>query len=685
MWNEDGLAGISDREQRLCFALALWNGRDPILKERLFGLSSAEGSRGESAEEFWWYVDAVPSSAWLSWRYHYPQRAFPYDLLVSENRTRFRGDPPFGLLDTGAFDDDRYWIVEADYAKAGPEDLRIRLRLTNAGPEAATLHVLPTLWFRNTWSQDPQVGRPRITAADGGVLLAEHETLGRMVLEADPGPDGLMPEQLYCENESAHRRPGTPYGKDGIGDHVLFGTPTVSPRRTGTKASFWYRIPVDPGETAELSLRLASAATPAVESSDEVLARRRAEADEFYDEVTPEGTGPDQAMIMRRACATLLWGRQFYHDEVRLTGLDRGGHVRVRDVVPVVDPWAWPWLETWESTLYAVAVAHLDPRFAKDHLALLLGDGWMSPDCRLPAGEQNLAATAAPIQAWAVLQVFRADGSRDHVWLVAMFSRLLLNHSCWFAGTDLAPIGPLTHPSNQVFDRSMSPVPHRYEAYADTSAWPALHCLAMRSLAEILAAHEPGFGDLAGRFTAGVEHFAAELAALELWNDHDGWYYDVVELGKGPSPRIRSLTGLVPVLTPAMIDSTRAGRILDRALDPGDLLSPYGIRSVTEKDLRGTVWLPFHLLVLDALRRLGRERDADDLAGRLLAPWSRGPGGRRPILGDQPWPDLLAFHDDVDPDSGRGIGHSHATGAAGLVAHLIAGGTGMRRCASTEK
>ena len=288
-WGEDGLAGFSDVEQRLCLGLALWNGRDPILKERAFGLTGSQGNHGEDVKEYWWYLDAIPSHAWNRWRYHYPQGPFPYQELIDENGRRNRYEPEYELLDTGAFDDNRYWVVEMHYAKAGPDDLLMAVSVTNAGPDSDTLHVLPTAWFRNTWSWEADGKRPSMAATSDISVGIEHPFLGQLELLADPGPGGARPAVLFCENETNHERlygapPVTPYPKDGINDHVVNGAATVNPDRTGTKCAFWYQVTVAPGQTVQLRLRLRPPQTEAAFSAafDEVLALRKAEADEFY-------------------------------------------------------------------------------------------------------------------------------------------------------------------------------------------------------------------------------------------------------------------------------------------------------------------------------------------------------------------------------------------------------------------
>ena len=330
-WGEDGLAGFCDIEQRLCLSLALWNGRDPILKERAFGLTGPQGNHGEDVKEYWWYLDAIPSHAWNRWRYHYPQGAYPYQDLIDTNARRNRYQPEYELLDTGAFDGDRYWITEVRYAKAGPDDLLMAIELTNKGPEAETIHVLPTAWFRNTWAWDPDPGEPKpaLRASGEASVTIEHPVFGAMELIGAAGPDGSRPQLLFCENETNTARlygaqPVAPYPKDGINDHVVHGAPTVNPERAGTRCAFWYRLTVPAGQTAELRLRLRPAGhaeEPAVALGTgftQVMTERRAEADEFYAELTPASASTDEALVLRQACAGMLWSKQlFYYDVER--------------------------------------------------------------------------------------------------------------------------------------------------------------------------------------------------------------------------------------------------------------------------------------------------------------------------------------------------------------------------------
>ena len=566
-WSEDGLAGICDDRQVLCFALALWNGRDPFLKERIFGLSGPEGNHGEDAKEYWWYLDSTPTHSWMRWRYMYPQAEFPYERLRAESRARGRGDPEFELLDTGIFDDGRYWEITADYAKASPEDVLIRISARNAGPETATLDVLPTLWFRNTWSWDPSASRPALDLRDGAIAAA-HPQLGSRVLSASGSP-----EVLFCENETNVARlfgvpARTPYPKDGIGDHVLHGDRTVNPEQTGTKAAYRYRIEVAVGESATIELRLREAPGlgPDFES---VMDARAREADEFYAELTPAGASADEALVLRQAFGGMLWSKQFFHYDVRrwLEGDPAGPqpppqrwsgrnhdwtHLNNRDVISMPDKWEYPWYAAWDLAFHCVALAHVDPEFAKSQLLLLCREWYMHPNGQLPAYEWQFGDVNPPVHAWAALRVHEIAGGEDFDFLERVLHKLLLNFTWWVNRKDsednnlfeggflgLDNIGP--------FDRSVLPV-HGVLEQSDGTAWMAMYCQDLLELALALTEHDHTYEDLATKF---FEHFALIASALNdkgLWNEEDGFYYDVLQLDGFAIPlRARSMVGLLPL------------------------------------------------------------------------------------------------------------------------------------------
>jgi hypothetical protein len=583
-WNEDGLAGICDDRQTLCFSLALWNGQDPILKERIFGLTGNEGNHGEDAKEYWFYLDSTPTHSWMRWRYMYPQAAYPYERLLSENRARGKLDPEFELLDTGIFDDGRYWEITADYAKASPEDLLIRITVRNAGPDAAALEVLPTLWFRNTWSWGLDGAKPSIRLEDGA-LVAEHAELGRRVLAASGSP-----EALFCENETNSPRlwgmPGsTPFPKDGIHDHVVHGAATVNPAQVGTKAAFRYRLEVEPGGTVTIELRLAEQQASLDGEFEQVVATRAAEADEFYAELTPPGAGPDEALVLRQALAGMLWSKQFYHYDVQrwLDGDPAGPpppdsrrsgrnhqwtHLNNMDVVSMPDKWEYPWYAAWDLAFHCVALAHVDPEFAKAQLVLLCREWYMHPNGQLPAYEWAFGDVNPPVHAWAALRVYEIAGDRDYDFLERVLHKLLLNFTWWVNRKDaednnlfeggflgLDNIGP--------FDRSALPVGGVLEQ-SDGTAWMAMYCQNLLELALILTEHDTTYEDLATKF---FEHFALIASAMNdkgLWNEGDGFYYDVLHVDGTSIPlRARSIVGLLPLAAVTTLGPETMARLPD--------------------------------------------------------------------------------------------------------------------------
>jgi hypothetical protein len=660
-WNEDGLGGICDDRQVLCFAFAFWNGADPILKERIFGLTGDEGNHGEDAKEYWFYLDSTPTHSWMRWRYLYPQAAFPYERLLAENRARGRDEPEFELLDTGAFDGDRYWEITADYAKAGPEDILIRLTARNAGTEPARLDVLPTLWFRNTWSWGRNTIVPAIVSENGG-LRAELPEFGRMTLSGDGSP-----ELLFCDNESNAERlwgvaAATAFPKDGINDHVVSGAPSVNQLQRGTKAAFRYRLDVAAGGTADIKLRLSSSGAVAGPDFDGVMKAREEEADEYYSELFPAGTPPDEAMIARQALAGMLWSKQFYHYDVerwlegdpafpppppqRLQGRNSDWrHLDNRDVISMPDKWEYPWYAAWDLAFHCVALAHVDPGFAKHQLLLLCREWFMHPNGQLPAYEWAFGDVNPPVHAWAALRVFEIAGDDDHEFLERVFQKLLLNFTWWVnrkdaAGNNIFEGGFLGLDNIGPFDRSSLPLQGRLEQ-SDGTAWMAMFCQNMLELALVLAEHDRTYEDMAIKF---FEHFVLIASALNdkgLWDEEDGFYYDVLRLPNGSSMPLRahSMVGLIPLfavttLGPqtlgrlpeftrlsewfihnkpqamevvqhihheshegwrmlSIVNPDRLRRILARMLDPEEFLSDYGIRALSRYHLEHPLEVDF--------------------------------------------------------------------------------------------
>jgi hypothetical protein len=654
-WNEEGLGGICTLHQELCLALAFWNGRDRMLKERIFGLTNPQGNHGEDAKEYWWFLDATPSHSWLRWRYHYPQGAFPYEDLVAENARRTRLDPEYELLDTGIFDEDRYWVIEATYAKASPTDVLLRLTVENVGPETRTIHVLPTLWFRNTWSWSGAGDKPVIRLEDGE-LAAEHPALGTYRLSAAAGPDGSAPAPLFCENETNEplvfgAEPTTPYPKDGINDHVVTGAATVNPEAAGTKAAWWYVVEVPAGETVELRLRLRSGDTRAGGGWDgadfaRTLAAREREADEFYADLTPEGATVEEAKVLRQACAGMIWSKQYYCYDVRewldgdpgepsppverLSGRNcNWRHFDSEDILSMPDPWEYPWFAAWDLAFHTVVLAHLDPAFAKYQLVLLCREWFMHPNGALPAYEWSFDDVNPPVHALAALRVFEIDGGWDYTFLERIFHKLLVNFTWWVnrvdpEGNNVFEGGFLGLDNISAVDRSHLPAGWELEQ-SDGTAWMALYSVAMLGIALVLVGHDESYEDVTTKF---LEHFASICGAVAktgLWNDEDAYFYDLL---RGPDGqvvpiRVHSLVGLIPLLATAAAPPQTAEQQLRvrkrfadllerRGVDQGDLSGLGFVVTREEDDLRMLA-----MVGPDRLKRvLARVLDE----GRMLGP-----------------------------------------------------------------
>jgi Glycosyl hydrolase family 63 C-terminal domain len=594
-WGEDGLAGFSDIHQQLCLGLALWNGRDAFLKERAFGLTGPQGNHGEDVKEHWWYLDALPSHAWNRWRYHYPQAAFPYDQLRQENARRDRRSPEYEILDTGVFDQDRYWITEVHYAKSDDAtELLMEVTATNAGPDADTLHVLPTAWFRNTWSWENGAPKPAMKLGADGVVDIEHPFLGPLELLADIADDGAVtkavtPTPLFCENETnLHRlygcEPETPYPKDGINDHVVGGAPTVNPEQHGTKCAFWYQLTVQPGATARLRLRLRPKQEKGTNGPfdkkdfDLVVRRRRAEADEFYQALTPAQASADEALVMRQAFAGMLWSKQFYNYDVA-TWLDgdpaqpappperelnrnaRWRNFNAFDILSMPDKWEYPWFAAWDLAFHCVSLAHVDPGFAKYQLVLLCREWFQHPNGALPAYEWDFSDVNPPVQAWAALEVFALDGAKDLDFLARVFDKLLVNFTWWVNredvwGNNLFEGGFLGLDNIGPIDRSHLP-PGTVLEQSDATGWMAFYALSMATIALILWRNGRQAGaDLVLKF---LEHYAGISTALEtqgMWDDADGMFYDHLCLASGAviPVKARSMVGMIPLLAVGVVD-----------------------------------------------------------------------------------------------------------------------------------
>jgi hypothetical protein len=595
-WGEDGLLGICDREGRLCFALALWNGRDPHLKERLYGLTGPQGNHGEDVKECYFYLDSTPTHSYMRALYKYPQREFPYRRLLEENERRRKVDPELELPDTGIFDDDRYFDVFADYAKASPDDVLIRFTACNRSSERETLHLLPTLWFRNTWSWgrtgEGYWRKPRIARRAEHSVSAEHESLGLFDLTAEP-QQGCGPDLLVTENETNFERLfGAPnasaYVKDAFHDYVTQGKRSaVNPEQTGTKAAFHYRIEIPGGQERTIRLRLTagSAATQQPFADfDQVFEDRRGEAEAFYARRIPQSLSPEERSVARQAYAGLLWSRQFYHYAVhdwlegdspphpppprsRLEGRNRGWtHLYNRDVLSMPDKWEFPWYAAWDLGFHMIPFSRIDADFAKQQLVLLLREWYMHPNGQIPAYEFEFSDVNPPVHAWAAWRTYKITGprgGRDREFLARVFHKLLINFTWWVnrkdpEGRNLFSGGFLGLDNIGVFDRSASLPGGGHLEQADATAWVAFFCATMLSIALELASMEREYEDVASKF---FEHFVAiadamnSLGGTGLWDEEDGFYYDRLRVdGRALPLKVRSMVGLVPLFAAEVLE-----------------------------------------------------------------------------------------------------------------------------------
>jgi hypothetical protein len=692
-WGEDGIAGICDDGQRLCLALALWNGADPILKERMFGLANGEGNHGEDAKEYWFYVDSTPTHSYMKCQYKYPQRAFPYHDLVATNGARGKLDMEYELLDTGVFGEGRYFDVSVEYAKMAHDDIAMVVTAFNRGPEEATLHLLPTLWFRNAWSWGDDVPRPSLEAGgDGAEVRVSHAELGEWTLHADD-----TAELLFCENETNSERlfgtpNSSPYVKDGINDFVVDGAAgAVNPERTGTKVAAHHVVTIAPGESATIRVRLRSSLSgtdargkPATDGRpaakpeeplaaiDEALATRRKEADQFYKRVIPAELGADEALVMRQALAGLLWGKQYYeydvHRWVREHGVNPWSpgapasslrnvpwfHMVARDVISMPDKWEYPWFAAWDLAFHCAPLALVDVDFAKHQVELLLSTRYLHPNGQIPAYEWNFSDVNPPVTPWAALYVYEREaeirGEGDHEFLARVFDRLLTNFTWWVNRKDpddrnLFQGGFLGLDNIGLFDRS-APLPGGGTLeQADGTAWMALYCQWMLQIAVELAKRDPVYGDMAEKFLVHFQWIAVAVnppeGDTELWDEDDGFYYDVMRLPDGTRVplKVRSLVGLLPMcaatvfdpdvvdrhpqfmervarfaaafsdMVPSLahlpgpnpegyrmvslVDEPRLRRILATMLDEDEFLGAHGIRAISRRHLEHPAVLDF--------------------------------------------------------------------------------------------
>ena len=674
-WNEDGLGGICDRHQYICFALALWNGRDPILKERLFGLTGTEGSHGEDVKEYYFYLDSTPTHSYMKYLYKYTQREYPYTKILEENRRRDKRQPEYELLDTGVFDDDRYFDIFVEYAKAGVEDILVQISAVNRGPEAAQLHLLPTVWFRNRWSWGygnprPELRRKQVAAEDEkslAVIELDHDTMGLRLLCCEGSP-----ELLFTENETnSHRLFGaknpSPYVKDAFHEYVVGGrAAAVNPEQKGTKAAALYVLNLEPGETVKVRLRLcdeeliSDAGGPFGEEFEHVFKERKREADEFYAGIIPQDLSDDASNVMRQAFAGLLWSKQYYHYVVerwlegdpaqpappqqRWNGRNHDWrHLYNADVISMPDKWEYPWYAAWDLAFHCVPLALVDPDFAKEQLVLMLREWYMHPNGQVPAYEWALGDVNPPVHAWAAWRVYRTEketrGRGDRIFLEKVFHKLLLNFTWWVnrkdqEGNNIFEGGFLGLDNIGVFDRSSQLPDGSFVEQSDGTSWMAMYTLNLLAIALELASEDPAYEDVASKFW---EHFIFIAHAMnnigrdnvELWDEEDGFYYDVLHTREGQHIplRVHSMVGLIPLfavetLEPEMlenlpgfrrrlewfinhrpdltgnvasmetpgrkqrrllsvVDQEQLRRVLSMMLDEREFLSPYGVRALS--------------------------------------------------------------------------------------------------------
>ncbi len=664
-WNEDGIAGICDRHQLICFALALWNGHDSILKERIFGLTGSEGNHGEDVKEYYFYLDSTPTHSYMKYLYKYPQAPFPYGWLVEENRRRGRGSLEFELLETGVFDEDRYFDVFVEYAKAGVEDILIRITVVNRGPDSAQLHLLPTLWFRNTWSWDQNEPRPKLRQAarykPEAVVEIQHHVYGQRWLYCEGSP-----QLLFTENETNTQRlygvdNGSPYVKDSINDYIVHGVKeAVNHEHVGTKVSTHYPLIVPPGETVTVRLRLTDTEMPTIGKKlfdadfNPTFAQREREAEEFYATVIPQNLSPDARSVMRQSFVGLLWSKQFYHYVVKewLEGdpafptpppqrlhsrNHEWTHLYNADVISMPDKWEYPWYAAWDLAFHCLPLALMDSDFAKEQLILMLREWYMHPNGQLPAYEWAFGDVNPPVHAWAAWRVYKIEkkrrGTGDRAFLERIFHKLLLNFTWWVnrkdaEGKNVFQGGFLGLDNIGVFDRS-APLPTGgHIEQADGTSWMGMYCLNLLAIALELAREDPAYEDVASKFWEHFIYIAHAMNTLGLWDDADGFYYDVLHVDGDHLPlRVRSMVGLIPLFavetldpklldrlpgfkrrldwfidhrpdltqgcacmrTPgrgarrllSIVDRDRLRRVLKLMLDEREFLSPYGIRALS--------------------------------------------------------------------------------------------------------
>ncbi|MEO5891837.1 MAG: glucosidase [Ferruginibacter sp.] len=811
-WGEDGLAGFCDNRQLLCVSLALWNGQDPIIKERLFGLTNTEGNHGEDVKELYYYLDNVPSHSYNKMLYKYPQQAYPYDLLVKENKQRAKADPEFELMDTGIFEENSYFDVFTEYAKNNTEDILLRYTVHNRSGQAASLHLLPQLFFRNTWSWNEAAEHPLITYLGKNTLLLHCTELGDRYCHAEGNP-----EFLFTDNETNnHRLTGkenvSAFCKDGINNFFIHqNRDALNPAQEGTKTAVWYKLDVPANASVQVRLRLAdSKLKKPFEDFDQIFEARINEANEFYEKKQLTIENEDEKMVQRQAWAGLLWSKQFYNYDVNVWrngdpgqpspgGNHRNSrnrqwkHFVAENILSMPDKWEYPWFAAWDLAFHAIAFSPIDPDFAKGQLGILLQSNYMHPNGQLPAYEWDFGDANPPVHALAAWKIYQLDkklkGAPDYAFLEAIFQKLLLNFTWWVNrkdsnGNNIFEGGFLGLDNIGIFNRS-APVPGGGDLeQADGTSWMAMYALNMVKIALELSLENPVYENMAIKFS---EHFLFIAGSITnmgedsegLWDDDDGFYYDLLKLPDDSFKRlkIRSMVGLIPMFAtiifnedtwkrlPAfkehmekfsrqrpdlaslvsywkdrkgsndqhlfsLLRGHRLKLLLHRMLDPAELLSDYGIRSVSkiyqqhpydlkldgtdysvhytpaESDLdmfggnsnwRGPIWMPLNFLLIESLHNLHEyytsdfrveypthsgefyslEEIAVSLSARLKNIFLRNEKGERPVFGGYPklnldpnFKDYILFHEYFDGDTGKGLGASHQTGWTGLVTVL---------------
>jgi hypothetical protein len=607
-WGEDGIAGISDDHQLLCFGVALWNGKDPILKERLFGLTNAEGNHGEDVKEYYFYLDNTPTHSYMKYLYKYPQKAFPYDDLVRVNRQRSRNEFEYELMDTGVFADDRYFDVFVEYAKESPSDIQVKITVWNRGPEAAPVTILPTLWFRNTWYRGETDARPAIRqdepVSGASVATAFHPELGDMVLYCEKGP-----ELLFTENETNNQRifgtaNPTPYVKDGINEFIVKGkTDAVNPEHMGTKVAAHYQLTVEAGKKETIRLRLTGVSPQKLREStskpkdpfgkqfDNVMESRIREADEFYSGIIPASIGWDKSMVMRQAFAGLLWSKQYYDFDVDQWLEERNAtptvpnsrdsrnkqwfHMLNHDIISMPDKWEYPWYAAWDLAFHTLPLSMIDPDFSKRQLELMVGALYLHPNGQMPAYEWNFSDVNPPVHAWASIFLHNLqkseDGVGDREFLKRIFHKLVINFTWWVNrkdrfGKNVFEGGFLGLDNIGIFDRSASIPGGGHLEQADGTAWMAFYCQNMCEIALELVDTDPLYQEFCLKF---VEHFLWIASAINrpdqdgLWDEEDGFYYDLLRLPDGTSARlkVRSVVGLLPMCATTVVEPSQRDKI----------------------------------------------------------------------------------------------------------------------------